>query len=49
MLIGSVKVEPFDVVTTGSALYRTEKPDLDRVNFTRLFSPMLEVKGIEFK
>jgi hypothetical protein len=49
MLIGNVTVERFDVVTTGSAFYKTGKPDMDMVEFTCLFSPMLEVKALEFK
>jgi hypothetical protein len=47
--IGGVKTERFDVMTTGTAYYRTGAPDMYAVDFSCLFSPMLEIKAIELK
>jgi hypothetical protein len=47
MRIGGITVERFDVVTTGTAIYKTGGIDMDAIDFTCLFSPMLEVKAVE--
>jgi hypothetical protein len=49
MLIGGQEVKRYDIVTTGTAFYKSLGPDLRAVQFTCLFSPMLEVKAIQLK
>jgi len=48
-MIGGAKVERYDVVVTGKAFYKSQGPDLDAVEFTCLFTPMLEQKGFATK
>lgn len=43
--IGGAKIERYDVAVTGKSFYKSGGPDLDTVNFTCLFSPMLVLKG----
>jgi len=43
------KAERYDIVVEGNSFYRSSGPDLTTVKFVCLFSPMLEVKGVEFK
>jgi|SRR6516162_8336021 hypothetical protein len=47
--ISSVKAEEWDLIVTGTAVYKTSRPDPDNLEFTCLLSPMLEVKAIEIK
>jgi hypothetical protein len=49
MLIGGKEVKRYDIVTTGTAFYKSLGPDLTAVQFTCLFSPMLEIKAIQLK
>jgi hypothetical protein len=46
-LIEGVPAERYDVVVTGTALYKSIGPDMAAVDFTCLFSPVLEVKAIQ--
>ncbi len=48
-MIAGKPAQRYDVAVTGTALYKSSGPDLKAVNFTCLFSPMLEVKAIRFK
>jgi hypothetical protein len=41
--------ESYDIMVHGNAFYKLPGPDLDEVNFTCLFSPMLELKAIQLK
>ena len=49
MLIAGKVVNRYDIVTTGTAMYKSLGPDLAAVQFTCLFSPTLEIKAIQIK
>lgn len=46
-VVGRKKVERFDVIVEGLALYRSSGPDMTRVSFRCLLSPMLDLKSVE--
>lgn len=48
-LIGDAKAERYDVAVAGTALYKSDGPDMDSVEFVCLLSPMLEIKAIQIK
>jgi hypothetical protein len=48
-LIAGKLAERYDIAVEGTAFYKSIGPDLAAVKFTCLFSPMLELKAIQFK
>ncbi len=49
LLIAGVKAEQYDVIVSGTAMYKSAGPDMEAVPMVCLFSPMLEVKAIQIK
>ncbi len=47
--IAGTKAERYDIAVEGKAFYKSSGPDLAAVKFTCLLSPMLAIKGIQFK
>lgn len=47
--IAGTKAERYDIAVEGTAFYKSSGPDLAAVTFTCLLSPMLAIKGIQFK
>jgi len=48
-LIAGKKAERYDIVLDGRLFYKSAGPDLAKIEFTCLLSPMLEFKAIQFK
>jgi hypothetical protein len=47
MVIGGKTAKRYDVAVEGMATYKSSTPDMDKVDYTCLFSPMLELKAIQ--
>lgn len=47
--IAGTKAERYDIAVEGTAFYKSSGPDLAAVKFTCLLSPVLAIKGIQFK
>ncbi|CAB3817027.1 hypothetical protein LMG26788_00068 [Achromobacter pulmonis] len=47
--IAGTKAERYDIAVEGTSFYKSSGPDLAAVTFTCLLSPMLAIKGIQFK
>lgn len=46
--IAGKKFEDYDIVSSGTAFYKAHGVDLDAIHFACLFSPMLELKAVQF-